>query len=360
MNRRFVKQFSEMGQPATFLTGTVAIILVLAVFKILSYLFVPVAFAVFLTYIFYPVISFLTKRRVPQFFAVLFVTSVVLLFAYFTSILVSASLSSVSEKGDFYLQRLEEILTSILTPFNYSLSEFLKLVRMQFNTNIESTIGSVLSSGVIQQLLSALSGTFNAMIMTLLFFVFMISGKNQFDKKVKVYLSAGSAGNKPLLLTIESQIQKYLIIKTVISFILAVLITLIYLWFGVDIAIFWGIITFVFNYIPNIGAVFSTFLPIVLILLQFGFSFEALFLILATVGLHFLSGNVVEPVYVGKYLDLSPVFVLFSLFLWGYIWGLPGMFLSVPIAAMIKIVFENTEPLKKYAPFLGGKLRVDE
>lgn len=338
----------------------IALIHTFAIIKILGQLLVPFTFAVFLTYIFHPFVSILVRRGLPQWIGVLIVLLFVTLIFYLSSLLITASVVSLGEKGDFYLARLEKLLEAVLSPFNYSVTEFMKLLKIQLNTNMEGMIKSILSTGVIQSVLKTLSNALNDIIITLFFFIFIISGKTEFDRKIRS-IFAGGQGGKNLLLIIESQIQRYLIIKTVISFLLATVLTVVYIFFGVDLAVFWGIITFLFNYIPNIGAILATIAPILIIILQFEFSGVAFLLIAVTIGLHFVSGNIIEPVYIGKYMDLSPVFVLFSLFFWGYIWGLPGMFLSVPIAAVIKIAFMNIEPLKKYAPIIGGKIsRVNE
>lgn len=356
LNRKIFNTLEENYRLLIFFVSVIAVVAFFSVLKLLSHILIPVTFGVFLTYIFHPFVIYLTKKKVPQWVGVLLVLFIVILVIYLSVLFLSASVASLGDKGDFYLNRLETLLTAVLAPFNYSVTELMKLLKLQFDTNLEGTIKSILSTGIIQSVLKTLSGALNDLLITLFFFIFMISGKTEFDKKIRRVITNGKSDGKNLLITIESQIQQYLIIKTVISFLLAVVISIVYIWFGVDLAIFWGIVTFLFNYIPNIGAIFATAAPVLMIFLQFEFTAAAFFLVIFTVGIHFLSGNIIEPVYVGKYMDLSPVFVLFSLFFWGYLWGLPGMFLSVPIAAIIKIAFMNIEPLKKYAPLIGGKV----
>jgi predicted PurR-regulated permease PerM len=125
--------------------------------------------------------------------------------------------------------------------------------------------------------------------------------------------------------------------------------------YGIDFAIVWGLLTFILYYIPNIGSLIATLAPIIVSLLEYGFGFTTISLAVLLVVSHNVIGNLIEPHYLGKQMDLSPVFVLFSLIFWGWIWGIVGMFLAVPIAASMKILFSNIEPLKPIAILMGTK-----
>ncbi len=117
----------------------------------------------------------------------------------------------------------------------------------------------------------------------------------------------------------------------------------------------WGFLTFVLNFIPNIGSMIATVCPIIIGLLQYGFGFTVISMAVILLIIQNVIGNIAEPHFLGTRMDLSPVFVLFSLIFWGWIWGIVGMFLAVPISASIKILFSNIEPLKPIAILLGSK-----
>jgi predicted PurR-regulated permease PerM len=134
-----------------------------------------------------------------------------------------------------------------------------------------------------------------------------------------------------------------------------IITTLIFLAYGIDFAILWGILTFILNYIPNIGSLIATLGPVIIGLLQYGFGFTVISLAVILLIVHNIIGSVIEPHYLGRRMDLSPVFVLFSLIFWGWIWGIVGMFLAVPIAASMKILFSNIQPLKPLAVLMGSK-----
>ena len=184
----------------------------------------------------------------------------------------------------------------------------------------------------------------------------MVLGKNQFENRVKVAFSKNKTSVEKTINSFNTQLQSYIIIKTIISLIVAVVATIILLAYGVDYALIWGLLTFILNFIPNIGALIATIAPIIIALLEYGFGFTTISMtVLLTVN-HTVMGSMVEPHYLGKQMDLSPVFVLFSLIFWGWIWGIVGMFLSVPIAAAMKILFSNIEPLRPVAILMGSKV----
>jgi predicted PurR-regulated permease PerM len=103
------------------------------------------------------------------------------------------------------------------------------------------------------------------------------------------------------------------------------------------------------------GSFIATVGPIITALLQYGFGFTAIAVAALLLISHNIIGNLIEPHYMGRRMDLSPVFVLFSLIFWGWVWGIVGMFLAVPIAASMKIFCSNIKPLKPIAILMGSK-----
>jgi predicted PurR-regulated permease PerM len=122
------------------------------------------------------------------------------------------------------------------------------------------------------------------------------------------------------------------------------------LWlFGVDFYFVWGFLCFFSHYVPNIGSLISTILPGLTALLQFDNIITPIIIIILLIVVQNVIGNILEPKYLGDQLDLSPLLLLLSLIFWGYVWGIVGMILSVPIMSMIKIVLSKFEGTKSVA-----------
>jgi predicted PurR-regulated permease PerM len=141
-----------------------------------------------------------------------------------------------------------------------------------------------------------------------------------------------------LALHISHKVQRYMLIKTIVSVLTALVAYGILKLVGLDFAATWALIIFFLNYIPNIGSVIGVIFPSLLALVQFDTLTPFLLVVLGLGAAQFLIGNVLEPVFMGRSLNLSSFMILASLTFWGSIWGVPGMILSVPIMVIIAIV----------------------
>jgi predicted PurR-regulated permease PerM len=197
-------------------------------------------------------------------------------------------------------------------------------------------------------------GFLSNLFLIFIFLVFILAGKGTIKRKIKRSLSSvrsnkiiGIMGN------IDHQIQRYLTIKTIVSLITGILATIVFITFGVDFAILFGILVFLLNYIPTIGSIISTLLPLVVTVFQFETLWPAFWVLIFLTIIQQTMGSFVEPRLLGEGLGLSPLLVLFSLFFWGWLWGIPGMILAVPIASMVKIICSNIPSLEFIAELMS-------
>jgi predicted PurR-regulated permease PerM len=187
-----------------------------------------------------------------------------------------------------------------------------------------------------------------------LFLIFILAGRGQIIPKINHAFTEDRASKFcGVIQNIDSQIQKYLAIKTVVSFFTGVFALIVLLLFGVDFAILFGLLTFILNYIPNIGSFIATAFPVFFAIFQFETIWPAVWILVILVVIQQIMGTIVEPRLMGEGLDLSPLVILFFLFFWGWLWGIPGMILAVPIAAIVKIVTSNIPELEFIAIFMS-------
>jgi len=157
-----------------------------------------------------------------------------------------------------------------------------------------------------------------------------------------------------LLFHIHRRISDYLILKTIVSAITGVLSYFILIFIGVDFPMFWAFLIFILNFIPNIGSLIATLFPAFIALVQFG-SLGQFLLVLLGVGAVQVVGNFVEPKIMGTSLNLSPLVVILSLTFWGYICGIVGMMLAVPIMVIVVIVLAQFPSTRTAAIWLSEK-----
>ncbi len=325
---------------------TTASLLILVVFiigvvlKLARPVLFPFFLAIFLSFTLYPVLDFLTRFKIPRAVAIVFILLATFFIVYLFGSLLYSSGKTFAAEFPKYGQKINDILTSILErlPFpSEDLESFNLLEQLNFNK-----IGNLILS-TLGPFFSFLSNLF----LILIFLVFILAGRGETEAKIlRSFKREQGETFIQIKNNIDAQIQRYLGIKTIISFITGLLATIVLLIFGVDFAILFGFLTFILNYIPNIGSIFATALPLIIALFQFDTLWSAFWILIILGTIQMTLGNFIEPRVMGRGLGLSPLVVLFSLFFWGWLWGLPGMILAVPIAAIIKIVTSNIPSLK--------------
>lgn len=154
---------------------------------------------------------------------------------------------------------------------------------------------------------------------------------------------------------IGKRIRLYLLTKSLTSAAMAAVIGVFLAIAGIDFSGFWVFLVFVLNFVPVIGGIVSGVLPAMLALLQFS-TLGPFFIVVAGVATaHIIIGNIVEPRFVGTSVNLSPLVVILALAIWGFIWGVPGMFLCVPLTVIAMIVFSQFKSTQKVAIALSEK-----
>jgi AI-2 transport protein TqsA len=176
------------------------------------------------------------------------------------------------------------------------------------------------------------------------FVIFLLAGRDSHQRQTGIYAE------------IESAIREYIVTKTAISAVAGVLVGVI-LWFlGLRMALLFGLLAFLLNYIPNVGPIVASVLPIPIAFAQFENPWMVLPVVALPGAVHMTIGNIVEPKLMGRGLELHPVAVLLALAFLGLLWGVIGMVLAVPIAAMARIVLSRFTTTRALGELLAGQL----
>jgi len=200
----------------------------------------------------------------------------------------------------------------------------------------------------LTKLVSGTMGTFvNAggkIFITLIFLIFIITGSGKLEKRLKGVLTVEN--NRQALSTvlgIQTQIQRYFFNKFLVSFsTAAVALTVMWL-FGIDFIIVAGILFVIMNFIPNFGSIISVSFPLLICLLQYGFDFRIVGLFILLVCNELFFANYIEPKIMSDRMNLTPIMILISLIFWGYVWGVIGMMIAVPLTSIINIILNRID-----------------
>ncbi|MEM7697522.1 MAG: AI-2E family transporter [Verrucomicrobiota bacterium] len=143
----------------------------------------------------------------------------------------------------------------------------------------------------------------------------------------------------------SSDIQRYLAIKTAASALTGVLAMISCIFLRIDFPILWGLVAFLLNYIPAIGSIVAGIPPVILALILKGF-WPAVAILVCYLVINIVIGNFLEPMLMGKRFGISTSIVIVSVLVWGYIWGPVGMFLAVPLTMVVKVMLDNSQDLR--------------
>lgn len=221
--------------------------------------------------------------------------------------------------------------------------------------NFDSIIKGLSIQSLVINVYSVFTVIASSAVLIALYVIFLFVEQHYFTRKLNALCQ--QTDHKKLVNNIISHITKdtqtYLGIKTFLSLLTASASWVIMKMVGLDFAEFWALLIFFLNYIPNLGAILATAFPCLLALIQFQTWWPFLEITVGIVAIQFVVGNFLEPKLLGSSLNLSPFVILFALGLWGSIWGVLGMFLSVPITVMLMIIFAHFEATRPFAIMLS-------
>jgi AI-2 transport protein TqsA len=310
----------------------------------------PFLLALFISIICVQPVTWLVSRKIPRWLALIIVIfGMIILFSGFAFV-IGGTLSSFSGN----LSQYESTLTSISNSFIQSLNERgLKIPSDQISRLVQPAKILQYTASVLNTLFTMVGNTFLIFLVTL--FILMEFGS--FSIKVRAIRNESSQ-SVAYFSTILRNIRHYLAIKTVLSLAIGVLTYFALLIIGVDYPLLWALIGALMNYIPNIGSIIATIPTVLFALVQLGTS-GAIWTLISSMVIHNVLGNFLEPRIMGKGLGLSPLVVLLSLLFWGFVLGMVGMFLSVPLTMTIKIILEQNEKTQWISVLLGTEADAD-
>jgi len=333
---------------AIFFLGIIAIIVVGAFLKSAQGVFLPFVIALLISYILAPPVRFLHKFGVPTSLIVVIMLGILSGILFLGIIYLNTSLVAFStEIPD--LQRRFVIMGK-------EISESVKIVQFLWKNLADNfDVGSKITLQIVT-LSRSLFSIVSKMLLVVVFLVFLLVEAPYFEAKLRKALARKNAEKvQHITETITIQIGYYLGLQCIISAVTGFLAWAILEYIGVKFALTWGVLTFLLNFIPTLGSVAASIPPILIAAIQFYPSYsQVLATALSLLILQQIMGNVLAPRILGDRLNLSPALILFSLLFWGWLWGIPGALLSVPITSAIKIVFENVRLVQGFAVLMGS------
>jgi len=321
------------------------------ILNILGSIFKPLLIALFFSFILDTPIKAMRKIKIPRIIAIIIVLIITFVLFYLIGLLIYSNINAFVAEFPKYQTKFNELYLKIIA--------FLKIPQEdvdQYYSQIDWS--ELLQKLSIPKILSSSVGSFinflANLFLILIFLIYILLGREHLVTRVEqAFPGERSKKFYRVFDNINHGMQKYLIAKTLISLGTGFCAAIVLIIFGVDFAWIWGLLTFLLNFIPNIGSVIATLPPILVSIFQFGGFFPAIWVATLLISIQMTWGNIIEPAFMGKSLNMSPLVVIVSLIFWGFIWGPIGMILAVPISSSIQIICANIEPLKPISVLMG-------
>ena len=310
------------------------LVVILAGIKTASPIVVPFVLSVFIAVICNPVISWMTRFKVPKWLAIILLMGFIVMMGLWLATLVGSSINEFSKQLPQYRDQL-------VTQFSWIVDKLQALNIKISKDQVFAYFDPGMALSMTTNMLSGVGNVMANMFLIILTIVFMLFEAQSMPKKLHLALDDPDMRLQQIDRFLHS-VNQYMVIKTLVSIgtgaIVGVGLTLM----GVDYALLWGVIAFLFNYIPNIGSIIAAIPAVLLAFIQLGPA-GAGGTALLYLGTNMVMGNVIEPRFMGRGLGLSTLVVFLSLIFWGWLLGSVGMLLSVPLTMIVKIALESSK-----------------
>ena len=325
------------------LIGAAALIVVIAGMHAAASLLVPFLLAAFVAIICLPPMRWLIARRVPAGLAVLSIALALILVTALIGIFLGTSIADFSHNLPAYQAHLQQQTDAMLAWFSrHGLTLNSQLLRDSLNPAVAMGLVGKMVAG----LGNALANIFLIVLTVILLLIEGAALPNKWKLMGRHAPSTESFGR------FVASVNSYLAIKGWVSLVTGVVIAIWLAVLGVDYPVLWGLIAFLFNFVPNIGSIIAAVPALLLALVQLGPG-SALAAAAGYLVVNIVMGNVVEPRFMGKGVGLSTLVVFLSLVFWGWVLGPVGMLLSVPLTMVVKLALEANPETRWIAVLIG-------
>ncbi len=329
------------AEQSRLVTGSLVILAATAIATALVFtrvVMVPFVLAIMFTYLLAPLVDALQDRlRFPRAVAVALAIVIGVGLLTLLGLLITVSTSGLLQSADIYRERLAILTERVqvaVAGWGIPLDQ-----QPLFDTLRRLPIGRL-----VQQAAGTVLGLVTNGVLVLIFLAYLLGTRRPPALRQGIYRDMDRA------------IQRYLVTKVSTSALTGVLVGLILSLFGLDLALVFGILAFFLNFIPSLGSIVATLLPIPVAIIQYETAWPLVGVVLLPALVQVTVGNGLEPILMGRRLDLHPVTILLALLFWGLIWGVVGMLLAAPMTAVLRIVLSQFETTRPVADLLAGRL----
>ncbi len=337
----------DQRRTTNMLLLVIVIPLVFYLLKILSFIFIPLIFSMFIALLFLPLMRWLGRKNMPKIISVVIVLLIVALGLKLGIELIKLSSKELLANNTEFLSKAEVKLNDLkvyLTnnfgaEFNHDTNIFKELFKKE---NLGSTIGF-------------LNSFLTMLLMTVFFVVLWLAESINVHKLLNSTLLKQKHTSIKAFIKIEKDLIKFIKVKFLVSALTGIFTGLACLFFEVSFPIFWGLFAFAINFVQMVGSFITVILLSIFAFVEIEASSTLVFFVAVISGVQVFFGAILEPIFMGKSFSINVIAVLVMLMFWGFLWGIPGLIMAIPITVFLKIILEQFPSTNSIAQLLSGK-----
>jgi AI-2 transport protein TqsA len=320
--------------------------LVFYLLKILSFIFIPLIFSMFIALLFLPLMRWLGRRKIPKF------VSIVIVF-----LLVAGGLKIGIELIQLSSRQVLGSTTGFFSKAEVKLADVKIYLFDSFGIEIENDqnfLGQFFQKENLGSTIGFLNSFFTSLLMTVFFVALWLAESINVHKLLNNTLLRRKYTSIKAFMKIENDLIKFIKVKFLVSALTGIFTGLMCVFFEVSFPIFWGLFAFAINFVQMVGSFISVILLSIFAFVELDPSSTLFFFILSITLVQVTFGAILEPIFMGKSFSINIIAVLVMLMFWGFLWGIPGLIMAIPITVFIKIILEQFEGTKVIASLLSG------
>jgi len=324
--------------------------LIFYLLKILGFILIPLVSSLFIALLFLPLMRWLTKRKIPNFISI-----IIVLLIFIGTFLIGGEIIKLASREIVQTQDAFTIKAQVkISDLVHVINDFLGLEYTNDGNIINLFVNNDDFGKSFGSTISLIGNTVSMLLMTAFFVVLWLAESINFYKILSGSIFKQQYASVKTFMKIENDLIKFVKVKFFISALTGIGFGLACYFFNVSFPIFWGLVAFLLNFVQMIGSVVSVILLSVFAFVELDPTSTLLFFILTITLVQVAFGSVCEPIFMGKSFSINVIAILVSLMLWGYIWGVPGLIMSIPITVFLKIIFEQFPNTKFISSLLSG------
>lgn len=329
-----------------------AAVAVLFLIHLLQELLVPLMLAMFIALLMQPSLVWFDKKKFPLWLSVSMIWIFLFVVCFTIGAVIYKTGSAIFAEKDFIVSQVQIKTQGLIQFYNKFTGKELDLYVVM--DKAMSSISSEFIMNNSSSIFGKLGTLFEEFLLTAIYLVLILSGIMRYENYLD-YLGGEGKSTKYIIAfeEIKSSIVSYMKVKFIISVLYGLGVTIICWMFGLQFAFFWGFIGFILNFLPVFGAIIGLVPVFIMALIQFDTVFTAIMLNVVVYAYHFILASVIEPIFMGNRTSLNTIVIIMGLLFWGYLWGIYGMFLSVPMMVLTKVILSQIEGTEVIVRLLG-------